>query len=303
MNNPLASNDGVGISVQNMDENFTLIGFILMFLFNPYLNAKDAYNKSQYLHALLYFIALLVVWAIFGSIIYFMYYLWSDSRSCRDNQEKYIVQRDMNDIFTPEYTIYLEKAPVANYESAEFPPAVRVDTPVEGIKELFFPNFRFIAPEFPETYIKQNFESLEFTRLSSFRSVIYPSYSVNQGGTEIAQILYPMFEEEADFWSLLGFEKRYAIRYNGETYVTSEELGQIFKGVLIKTLNFYNFNTGDQDSPIATIKVRANALNRTGLYTICINTEMDPVLKELLFATVLAYDQHVIEKEKQEENE
>lgn len=302
MKNPYGSNEGVGIPLETIDDDFILIVAIFMFLINPYYNAKDAFQKGEYLFLLTSIIALIIAWAVLGGIIYLLYYLWTGSRSCLDNQEKYIVQRDLFDFFTPEYTVYFETAPVGNYESAEFPPAVRVDTPVEGIRELFFPNFRFVAPEFPATYLTKNFVPLEFTRLVSFRSIVFPSYSVSQNGNEIAQILYPMFEEEADFWSLTGLEKRYVIRYNGEVYVTSEELGQIFEGTLVKTLNFYNFNTGDEDAPIAEIKVRANALNRTGLYTVCINTEMDPILKELLFATVLAYDQHVIEKEKRKNN-
>ncbi len=297
MINPYASND-VGLSASDSDDSFLILTLILMFLINPFYNAKDSLNNQNYLLMIYYIIAFIVSWAILGGLIYALYFLWTDSRSCPDGHEIFIIQRDLLDIFTPEYTIYGEEAPVANIESEEFPPAVRVDTPVEGLKELFFPNFKFVKPTFPEIYDRLGFEELDFTRLGSLSSLFFPSYSVTQGGTEVAQILYPVTSEEADFWSITGIEKRYVVKYGGETYVSGEELEQLFEGTLIKTLNFYNFNTGDEDDPMAIIKLRQNALGRTGLYTVCIKDDMPPILKELLFATALAYDQHVIEKEK-----
>jgi len=227
----------------------------------------------------------------------------TDSRTCNENQQKYIVQRDISNWITPEYSIYYEKAPVSNIDSEKFPPAIRADTPITKIKDLFFPEFNFVAPMYPDTYLLHKFEPLTFTRLIGFTSHIFPSYSVSQNGNEIATIAYPILDEGSTLLSLLNVEKRYVIKYKDEVYITSEDVGQFYTGTFVKTLNFYNYHTGSKDDPIAIVKFRRNALGRSGLYTVCINIDMDPLFKELLFASVIAYDQHIIDEEKEEEAE
>ncbi len=238
--------------------------------------------------------------AVVCLILYGVVQLFIASRSCPDGHEKFIIQRDFFNIFTPEYTIYRNEAPLTNTESPEFPPAVRINTPTTSIEDIFFPNFNFGKPNYHEIYDAGGFMPLEFSRIGSLSSLFFPSYSVTQGGTEVAQIIYPITSEEADFWSITGLEKRYVVKFEGEVYISGEKLGQIFDGVLIKTLNFYNFNTGNENNPMAIIKVRQNALGRSGLYTVCIKDDMNPMLKELLFATAVDYDQHVIAKERQD---
>lgn len=279
-----------------------LFGLILYSILAPPANMMDEFNEGNYGKSFMYLILTIIVWSIYGAIIYWIISLFIESRSCLDGEEKYIVQRDVNDFFTPEYTIYVNEAPAFNNNDEDYPPAVRVDTPVnDGANSVFFPTFEFKEPEFPSNYFEFNFENLRFERINSFQSLYFPSYRVfDRSGNQIATIGYPLTEEEGgDALGYLGIERKYVIDYKDQLYLTSEELRfeQVLEGEWVKTLNFYRFIEGDrnaEDNPIAKIKVRGNLLGRSGIYTICIGQDLDPVFKELIFASVIAFDQHVI---------
>lgn len=287
----------------NTEDNPIIILAIYL-LFGTFFNGIDYYNEEKYFKSFICFLLGTLIWVL---IIYFLWYLWTESRSCPSGYELFILQRDINDIITPEYTIYKNKAPAFNNEDPDFPPAVRVDTPTLGLSNIFFPTFSFVKPTYSKVFDGYNFKALQFDRIDSFSSIFFPSYSVFQKENpedEIAQILYPILSEEADFWSLTGLQLRYVIKYQGKRYVSNRqfEILEMLKGNFVKTFKFYDYDTGSEDDPIAIIKVRENAFNVDGRYTLCIKDVNDTILKELIFATIIAFDQHIMSEDRQKRN-
>jgi hypothetical protein len=261
-----------------------------IFIYAP-LIAYENYKEGKYLNAFLF--GLLAV-IIIGGIIALAWYAYTSSRGCPAGQELFIVQRDVFNLISPEYSIYKNKAPVGNYDTESYPPVVRVDTPTTNITTAFFPQFDFVEPQFNAEYSEGKYQPLTFRRMASLSSLVFPSYEILKQGQVIGSLVYPTTTEEASLLGLIGLEKRYVIDIEGERYVTSEEFIQ-FK--FIKEIYFYKASDPEMKS-IAVIKPRAQASGTTGVYTVCLSEILTPKVKEALFASVIAYDQHVFAEER-----
>lgn len=271
-------------------------GLYLIFVL-PGASAMEAYQQGKFLQAIGWgILALLII----GGLIFLVYALFKISRTCPKGQELYIVQRDIFNIVTPEYSVYKNKAPVGNYEVESYPPVIRVDTPTTDITKAFFPQFEFSEPKFASEYSKGGYRPLIFRHIPGLKSLIYPSYDVydSEEALEreepIGRMVYPTDEEEATLLGLFGLEKRYVIEFMDKTYVTTEQFVQ-FK--LVKEMYFFDADD-PKETPIAVIKPREQASGRSGVYTVCLGKKLSPEVKEFLFATVIALDQHVFKEEK-----
>jgi len=101
---------------------------------------------------------------------------------------------------------------------------------------------------------------------------------------------------------LTGLEKRYVVQYykpDGtiNSYVTTETFLQLFtEGKIVEEIYFYRVDNNVESDQVAIIKPQTG---RAGGYTVCINEQLDPVEKQLLFGTIIAIDQHRFQKERE----
>lgn len=276
------------------DSTLELTIYILYYIFVlPGQISYESYLEKNYKKSIGFGLLSLVLTV---GIIWLFIYIFTRSRTCPSGHQLYIVQRDAFDWVTPEYSVYKNEAPVGNYEDEDYPPVVRVDSPVLTANEIFMPKYEFTKPEYDKVYKEGNYVPLNFDRVVSLTSLIFPSYEVtNKQDQPVAKITYPTSGEEATALGLVGLEKRYVVEYKDKKYITSEELLQ-FK--LVEEIYFYDADDPDE-TPIAIIKQREQSTGRMGVYTVCLADKIEPVLKELLFATVIAIDWHVFQEEKE----
>ena len=347
----------------------SVVSFVILLLYIvyiiPFLNFMEYNEKGERGNAALWLILWLVI--VVGSIALFIWMFFS-SRSCPEGYELYMVRRDLFNLFTPEYTIYKEEAPVGNIESESYPPVVRVETPTTDITSAFFPCFLMGRPLYDEEYDAGRYQPLRFERSLSFVSLLYPSYEVykeptdftidnnkkiecqdfmNRGGELIGRVFYPVgacdnigactvsckfnckqnctegdtaCEEACDEMctercehdcfielgqatglGLVGLEKRYVVQYYApdgtiKSYVTTEEFLQILRGKIVEEIYFYRVENNRETDQVAIIKPQTG---RSGGYTVCINEQLNPIEKQLLFGTIIAIDQHRFQKERE----
>lgn len=276
-----------------MATTFELIITVLFYIFiGPPVWAYEYYQDRQYLKSF-GFLSLFLI--LVGGLITLAVLAYTSSRGCPEGQKLFIVQRDAFNLFTPEYSVYMNKAPVGNYETESYPPVVRVDTPTTDITKAFFPQFEFTKPEFPAEYEEGQYKPLVFKRITSFKSLLFPSYEIFQNGTMVGRLVYPTDSDEATLLGLTGLEKRYVAEIKGKMFITSEEFLQL---KFVKEIYFYDAG-GSPDRSIAVIKPRAQLSGLRGAYTVCLHEMLLPEEKEVLFASVIAMDQHVFKEERQ----